>query len=55
MTAVLDDFNAKSNNWCKTDITSLEGSMIDTIVTYSGTTHILKEALNKFDYILKIS
>ena len=21
--AVLEDFNAKSNNWCKTDITSI--------------------------------
>ena len=26
MTVVLGDFNAKSNNWCKADITSLEGS-----------------------------
>ena len=31
MTIVLGDFNAKSNNWCKSDITSLEGSKIDTI------------------------
>ena len=29
MTVVLCDFNAKSINWCKADITSLEGSMID--------------------------
>ena len=29
MTIVLGDFNAKSNNWCKSDITSLEGSKID--------------------------
>ena len=23
MAVVLEDFNAKSNNWCKTDITSI--------------------------------
>ena len=28
MISVLGDFNAKSNNWCKNDITSHEGSMI---------------------------
>ena len=30
MTVVLGGFNAKSSNWCKADITSLEGSKIDT-------------------------
>ena len=31
MTAFLGDFNAKSNIWCKADITSsLEGSMVGT-------------------------
>ena len=28
MISVLGDFNAKSNNWCKNDITSHEGSMM---------------------------
>ena len=31
MNVVLRDFNAKSNNWCETGTTSLEGSKIDTI------------------------
>ena len=31
MNVVLCDFNAKSNNWCETGTTSLEGSKIDTI------------------------
>ena len=44
MTVVLGYINAKSNNLCKADVTSLEGSEIDTIAssywlesTYSGT------------------
>ena len=43
MAVALGDFNAKSNNWCKADTTSLEGPKIDTITsnwfesTYSGT------------------
>ena len=36
MNVVLDDFNAKSNNWCKSDVTSLEGSKIDTITSGYG-------------------
>ena len=36
MTVVLGDFDAKSNNWCKADITSLEGSKIDTITSSYG-------------------
>ena len=28
MTDAPSDFNVKSKNWCKPDITSLEGSMI---------------------------
>ena len=33
MISVLGDFNAKSNNWCKNDITSHEGSMIDAVTS----------------------
>ena len=33
MIVVLGDFNAKSNNWCKADITSLDGSKTDTITS----------------------
>ena len=43
MTVVLGDFNAKSNNWCKADITSLEGSMIDTIASSYGLNQLIQE------------
>ena len=33
---VLGDLNAKCNNWCKADITSLEGRTIDTITNSYG-------------------
>ena len=36
MTAFLGDFNAKSNIWCKADITSLEGSMVGTTASTYG-------------------
>ena len=36
MTVVLVDFNAKSSNWCKADISYLEGSKIDTLVSSYG-------------------
>ena len=37
MTAFLGDFNAKSNIWCKTDVTSpLEGSMVGTTASSYG-------------------
>ena len=36
MTVVLGDYNAKSNNWCKADITSLEGSKMGTIARSYG-------------------
>ena len=44
MTIVLGDFNAKSNNWCKTDITSLEGSKIDTITSSYGLNQLIQES-----------
>ena len=43
MTIVLGDFNAKSNNWCKTDITSIEGSKIDTIANSYGLNQLIQE------------
>ena len=43
MTIVLGDFNAKSNNWCKSDITSLEGSKIDTIANSYGLSQLIQE------------
>ena len=43
MTIVLGEFNAKSNNWCKSDITSLEGSKIDTIANSYGLNQLIQE------------
>ena len=58
MTIVLSDFNAKSNNWCKADLTSLEGSKIDTIANsydlnqlIQEPTHILNSSLSYIDLI----
>ena len=51
MTIVLGDFNAKSNNWCKSDITSLEGSKTDTIANSSGLNQLIQEP----NYILNLS
>ena len=61
MTVVLGDFNAKSNNWCKVDITSLEGSMIDTIARSYGLnqltqepTHVLDSSSSSIDLIFTL-
>ena len=43
MTVVLGDFNAKSSNWCKADVTSLEGSKIDTITSSYGLNQLIQE------------
>ena len=43
ITVVLGDFNAKSN-WCKTDITSLEGSRINTIASSYGLNQTIQES-----------
>ena len=43
MTAVLGDFNAKSNSWCKADITSLECSKIDTTTSSYGLNKLIQE------------
>ena len=43
MTVVIGDINAKSNNWCKADITSLEGSEIDTIASSYGLNQLIQE------------
>ena len=44
------DFNAKSNNWCKADITSLEDSMIDNIVSSYGLNQIIKEPIHILNF-----
>ena len=43
MTIILGDFNAKSNNRGKSDITSLEGSKIDTIANSYGLDQLVQE------------
>ena len=43
MTVVLGDFNVKSSNWCKADVTYLEGSKIDTVASSYGLNQLIQE------------
>ena len=43
MISVLSDSNAKSNNWCKNDITFHEGSMIDAVTSTYGLHQLIQE------------
>ena len=43
MISLLGDFNAKSNNWCKNDITFHEGSMIDAVTSNYGLHQLIQE------------
>ena len=43
MISILGDFNAKSNNWCKNDTTSHEGSMIDAVTSNYGLHQLIQE------------
>ena len=43
MISVFGDFNAKSNNLCKNDITSNEGSMIDAVTSTYGLHQLIQE------------
>ena len=43
MTFVLGDFNPKSNNWCKNDTTSHEGSMIDAVTSNFRLRQLIQE------------
>ena len=43
MISLLGDFNAKSNNWCKNDITSHKGSMIDAVTSNYGLHQLIQE------------
>ena len=44
MTVVLGGFNATSNNWCKADITSHEGSTIYAIASSYDFNQLIQEA-----------
>ena len=46
MIFVSGDFNAKSNNWCKTNTTSHEGSMIDVVTSNYGLGQLIQEPTN---------
>ena len=51
MISVLGDFNAKSNNLCKNDITYHEGFMIDAVTSNYGLHQLIQEPtyiLNSF-------
>ena len=51
MTDAPSDFNVKSKNWCKPDITSLEGSMI----VNTGISYDLNKAIQESTHILNSS
>ena len=56
--SALGDFNAKSTNWCKNDITCHKGSMIDALKSnyglqqlIQGPTHIFNSSSSCIDLI----
>ena len=58
MITVVGDFNAKSSNWCSSDISSNEGIHIDSVASYYGlhqlisdSTHILPNSSSCIDLI----
>ena len=58
LVVLLGDFNAKSSNWCKNDITTTEGKAIENISSQFGLhqminepTHILKSSSSSIDLI----
>ena len=50
MTVVLGEFNIKSNDLCKDDITSLESSKTDTITNSYGLNQLIQEP---FTYLIR--
>ena len=51
LVVLLGDFNAKSSNWCKNDITTTEGKAIENISSHSG----LHQVINEPTHILESS
>ena len=43
MISALGDINAKSNNWCKNDITSHEDFMIDAVTSNYGLHQLIQK------------
>ena len=46
---MLGDFNTKSTNWCKNDITSHEGSMINAVMSNYGLQQLIQELTHIFN------
>ena len=55
MTSVLGDFIAKSNNWCKNDVTSHEGSMTDAVTSNYGLDQLIQEPTHTYLVIFLFS
>ena len=46
---MIGDFNAKSKDWCSSDITSFEGSELDFLTSQFGLSQIIKEPTHILD------
>ena len=46
---MIADFNAKSKDWCSTDITSCKGSKLDLLTSQFGLSQIIKEPTHILD------
>ena len=49
LTVMIGDFNAKSKDWCSSDITSFEGSELDLLTSQFGLSQIIKESTHILD------
>ena len=49
VTVMIGDFNAKSKDWCSSDITSIEGSELDFLTSQFGFSQIIKEPTHILD------
>ena len=49
LTVIIDDFNAKSKDWCSIDITNFEDSELDFLTTRFGHSQIIKEPTHILD------
>ena len=49
LVVVLDDFNAKSCNWCINNKTNFEGTKIETLASQNGLHQIIKKQTHILD------
>ena len=47
LVVLFGDFNAKSKNWCKNDITTSEGKTIENIPSQSGLHQVINKPTHK--------